>query len=230
MLESNFVLTHSKNQIFYICFCRFSCICFSLRYSRIIMYVLYQCIASHIENESWYWYKEQSESEIVKSLNEWLEVLIIAFSAKSFAKSSIQTFSFVSFVSFSSQYHSCLNCFRFFSFLTRLLQHNQSTICKKVVCKHCEKIFESNNKFHEHVRQYYTKSMKNEIVEIVSKRNFNREKDKNLTISSTIFSTISSKSTTKFSISRSFTSSKRSRNASLNSFVTSTTSKRSRLL
>ena len=37
MLESKFVLTHSKNQIFYICLRKFLCICFSFRYSRVIM-------------------------------------------------------------------------------------------------------------------------------------------------------------------------------------------------
>ena len=37
MLESKLVLTHSEDQIFYICLRRFSCICFSLRYSRVIM-------------------------------------------------------------------------------------------------------------------------------------------------------------------------------------------------
>ena len=38
MLESRFVLTHSNDLIFYICFYRFSCICFSLRNSRVVMY------------------------------------------------------------------------------------------------------------------------------------------------------------------------------------------------
>ena len=139
------------------------------------------------------WYKQQCESEIVKSLSEWLKVLIIAFFAKS---SKFETFtSSVSSASFSSQYHSCLNCFAFFSFLIRLLQHNQS-ICKKVVCKHCERTFESNNKFHEHVRQHHTKSMKNRVVKVASKRSFNKEKNKISSISSTIStttSTISSK-------------------------------------
>ena len=38
VLESKFVLTHSNDLIFYICFYRFSCICFSFRNSRVIMY------------------------------------------------------------------------------------------------------------------------------------------------------------------------------------------------
>ena len=174
------------------------------------------------------WYKQQSESEIVKkSLSEWLKVLIIAFFAKSSSK--FETFtSSASSASFSSQYHSCLNCFAFFSFLTRLLQHNQS-ICKKVVCKHCERAFESNNKFHEHVCQHHTKSVKNMIIKDASRRNFNREKDKSSTTISqttTIFSSKLTKTTTKISIFRFVTLSERSRNLST-SFVTSTISKRS---
>ena len=159
------------------------------------------------------WYRQQNELEIEiakKSLSEWLEILIIAFSTK-FSK--IETsFSASSVSRLSSQYHFCLNCFAFFSFLTRLLQHNQS-ICKKVVCKHCEKIFESNNKFHEHVRQHHAKKIVN-----ASKRNFNRKRNKISstisTISQTISSIISSTTTSKFSISRSITSSELSRNAS----------------
>ena len=175
------------------------------------------------------WYKEQSQSEIVKkSLSEWLEILIIAFFTKSFADFSSSKFEIFASNSstlsiFSSQYHSCLNCFAFFSFLTRLLQHNQS-ICKKVVCKHCEKIFESNNKFHEHVRQHHTKSVKSEIIK-VSKRNFNRERNRsNISISTNISTSttpsISSKTTTKFSISRPVTLSEQTRNSS-SSLVTS---------
>ena len=164
------------------------------------------------------WYKQQNENEIVKkNLNEWLEVLIIAFFAKS---SKFEIFTSNSFVSrFSFQYHFCFNYFVFFSSLIRLLQHNQS-ICKKVVCKHCDEIFESNNKFHEHVRQHHTKKKI-----IVSRRNFNKKKNKiTLTISTTTISSISFKTTTKISIFRFVTFSKRSRNSFI-SFVTFATSK-----
>ena len=158
------------------------------------------------------WYKQQCEIEVEivkKNLSEWLEVLITVFSAKSLSEFEVYV-SNSSVSRFSSQYHFCLNCFAFFSFLIRLLQHNQSTICKKVVCKHCERIFESNNKLHEHVRQHHAKK----IVKVASKRSFNREKDK---ISSIILLTTSSISfkTTKISISKSVTLSERSRNASL---------------
>ena len=170
------------------------------------------------------WYKQQreSESEIVKkNLSEWLETLITVFSAKS-SKSETSS---ASSASFSPQYHSCLNCFAFFSSLTRLLQHNQ-IICQKVVCKQCEKIFDSKNKLHEHIRQHHVKSAK-EVVKDASRRSFNREKDKSSTTISqtiTIFSSKLTKTTTKISISRSVTPPERSEN-SPTSLVTSATSK-----
>ena len=164
------------------------------------------------------WYKKQNE--IVKNLNEWLEILIIAFSAKSFAKFEIQTFASnaTSLLIFSSQYHSCLNCFAFFSSLTRLLQHIQIA-CRKVVCKQCEKTFDSKNKFHEHIRQHHATKKMNKMI---SRRNCNKKKNKISSISSTISTistTISSKTTTNFSISRSVTISEQTRN-SFTSFAT----------
>ena len=178
------------------------------------------------------WYKQQCEIEIEivkKSLSEWLEVLIIAFSAKSSSK--IET-SFVSSVILSSQYHSCVQCFAFFSSLTRLLQHTQ-IVCQKVVCKQCEKAFEFNNKFHEHDRQHHTTK---KIVKDVSRRSFNREKDKSTIFTQT--STTSSttlKTTSKISIFRFVTSSEQTRNSSISLAIFVATSrqiissKRSRL-
>ena len=157
--------------------------------------------------------------------------MIIAFFAKSFAKFEFQTFASnaISLLIFSSQYHSCLNCFAFFSSLIRLLQHIQIA-CRKIVCKHCEKIFELKNKFHEHIRQHHTKK----IVKNVSKRNFNKKKKISTisqTISQTILSIILSKTTSKFSIFKFVTLSKRSRNSFISfvifATIASTTSKRS---
>ena len=164
-----------------------------------------------------FWYQKQSE--IVKqNLNEWLEVLIIAFSTKS---SKFETFS-VSSARFSSQYHSCLNCFACFSSLTRLLQHTQKIVCKKIVCKHCEKIFDSKNKLHEHFRQHHAKK----IVKNVSRRNCNRERNKiSSTISSTIQSIISSTTTSKFSIFRFVTISEQTRNSFISFAISAATSK-----
>ena len=180
------------------------------------------------------WYKQQRKKKREidkKNLNEWLKILINAFSSKFSAKFSIQIF--VSFVFSSSQYYSCLNCFAFFSSLTRLLQYIQ-TICRKIVCKHCEKIFESKNKFHEHIRQHHVMTAK-KINKFVSKRNFNKKKNKISTtissISSTILTTILSKTISKFSISKSITFSERSRNSFILfvifATIASTTSKRS---
>ena len=173
------------------------------------------------------WYKQQRENEneneiVKKNLNEWLEILIIVFFTKFFANfsfSKIDIFASNSFVfRFSSQYHFCFNCFAFFSLLIRLLQHIQKIICQKTICKQCEKVFESQNKLHEHIRQHHVKSTK-KMIKNVSKRNFNRKKNKILlTISLTTISSISFKTTTKFSIFRFVIFSERSRNSSI-SFV-----------
>ena len=178
------------------------------------------------------WYQEQSET-VKQNLNEWLKVLITAFSAKSFAKFSIQTF-FALSVIFSSQYHFCLNCSAFFSSLIRLLQHIQKIICQKTICKQCEKIFESKNKLHEHIRQHHVKSAK-KMIKNVSKRNFNKEKDRNniFITTTTTTSSISSKTTSKFSIFRSVTLSKQTRNSFISfvisaSIASTASSKRSR--
>ena len=181
---------------------------------------LVQLLHICLRDSAFVWYQEQSKI-VKKNLSEWLEVLIIAFFAKSSANSSIQTSSSVSSASFSSQYHSCLNCFAFFSSLTRLLQHIQ-IVCQKVVCKQCEKIFESKNKLHDHIRQHHAKK----IVKDASRRNFNRERDKiSTTISSTISTIISSKTTSKFSISRSVTSSEQTRNSPTSSRISVATSR-----
>ena len=153
-----------------------------------LLTLLFECL----RDSALTWYRQQSESEIVKkNLSEWLEALIIAFSTKSFA---IQISVSNSSSSFSPQYHSCVKCFAFFSSLRRLLQHIQKVVCQKIICKHCEGVFESNNKLHEHVRQYHTKK----VVKAMRSR-FNKQRDKSTTtssISSTNISTTTSSSTT----------------------------------
>ena len=160
------------------------------------------------------WYKQQRESEneiVKKSLSEWLEALITAFSAKPSAKSSSKSESSAPPAPSPPQYHSCLNCSASFSSLTRLLQHNQS-VCKKAVCKHCEGAFDSKNKLHEHLRQHHATK---EVDKIASGRSCNREGDKtSSTTSSTTQSTTSPTTTPKTSISRPVTPPERLRNLS----------------
>ena len=188
-----------------------------------LLALLFECF----RNSALIWYRQQqNEIEIVKSLNEWLEILIIAFFAKSFANLFFSKFDiFASFVSLSSQYHFCLNCFAFFSSLTRLLQHTQ-IVCQKVVCKQCDEIFESKNKFHEHIRQHHAAK---KIDKFASRRSFNRERNRNSTtistISSTISKSISFKTTTKFSISRSVTFPEQTRNSFISFAIFAATSK-----
>ena len=58
-------------------------------------------------------------------------------------------------INFSSRFHICFECDVQFSLISRLLIHTQKNCFKNFTCKHCEKTFASNNKFHEHVRLHY---------------------------------------------------------------------------
>ena len=108
-----------------------------------LLIVLFKCLRDSI----YAWFKTQTFT----LLHSFKVTLVNAFSSST----SFEAFttSFDSILSnFSSQYHTCSQCFAKFSFLSRLLQHAQKNNCFKVTCKHCEKIFILNNKFHEHVR------------------------------------------------------------------------------
>ena len=88
-------------------------------------------------------------------------------------------FSFVEFVAnfdsiiinFSLRYHICSKYFIQFSLISRLLIHAQKNCNKIYTCKHCEKIFTSNNKLHMHVRLYYIKFDKTLKQRFVEKKN-----------------------------------------------------------
>ena len=54
-----------------------------------------------------------------------------------------------------SRFHICSKYVVQFSSTSRLLIHTQMNCSKNFTCKHCEKTFTSNNKFHEHVRLHY---------------------------------------------------------------------------
>ena len=66
----------------------------------------------------------------------------------------------------SSQYHRCAQCFMKFSSISRLLNHTQKNDCIKITYKHCEQKFNSNNKFHEHVRLHH--NQKNDDYKFVT--------------------------------------------------------------
>ena len=123
-----------------------------------------------------------------------------------------------------SDFFFCFVCVALFvtiSFLSQLLRVLfviDSTFatyskCQKIVCKQCEKIFESKNKLHEHIRQHHVKSTK-KMIKDASRRNFNKERNKISSTISNISSRISTTSTTRFSISKFVTFSESSRIAS----------------
>ena len=74
-------------------------------------------------------------------------------------------------IDFSSQkYHRCFECDAQFSLTSRLLTHTQKNCFKSFTCKHCEKIFALNNKFHEHVRLHKKMSDKTLRQRFVERR------------------------------------------------------------
>ena len=63
------------------------------------------------------------------------------------------------------EYHKCIQCSTRFSCLERLLRHSQRANCSMASCKHCEQVFESKNKLHQHIRnrdcQQFVSALKN---------------------------------------------------------------------
>ena len=103
------------------------------------------------------WFKAQTFT----SLHNFKVALANAFSSSTSFETS--TTSFDSILSHSSsQYHICFECNAQFSSISRLLQHAQKN-CFKLVCKHCEKDFDSNNKLHEHVRLKHARRFVNSL-------------------------------------------------------------------
>ena len=125
-----------------------------------ILTILIKCLRDSIYK----WFKTQLD---FISLNNFKEVLIVAFSFFTFSSqisiASIDATTIITSHS-SSQYHNCFECFVSFSSISRLLTHTQKTSCFKLACKHCEKIFNSNNKFHEHVRLKHTRKSINFVT------------------------------------------------------------------
>ena len=50
-------------------------------------------------------------------------------------------------------YHHCKLCNASFSSIARLMRHAQENICNKPSCRHCEKVFSSKNRLHQHLRE-----------------------------------------------------------------------------
>ena len=115
--------------------------------------ILIKCL----RDSTYKWFKTQLD---FISLNVFKQALIVIFSFSQaisieFSKSTLHS---------SSQYHICSQCFAKFSFISRLLQHAQKNNDFKATCKHCEKIFNSNNKLHEHVRLKHARKFVNFVT------------------------------------------------------------------
>ena len=49
-------------------------------------------------------------------------------------------------------YHYCKLCNASFSPVARLIRHTQENVCNKPCCRHCEMVFPSKNRLHQHLR------------------------------------------------------------------------------
>ena len=59
----------------------------------------------------------------------------------------------------SPEYHHCKLCNASFSSVTRLMQYAQENICNKPRCRHCEMVFSSKNRLHQHLREKCQKQL-----------------------------------------------------------------------
>ena len=97
------------------------------------------------------WYQSNQESLKDANLAKCMEALVVKFKKESsiqlLSKSAMQDAPQL-FV----EYYKCTICSASFSSISRLLNHNQKATCGKSSCKHCEEVFDSKNKLHDHVR------------------------------------------------------------------------------
>ena len=96
-------------------------------------------------------------------------------------------------INFLSRFHICSKCAAQFSSTSRFLAHTQKNNFKNFTCKHCEKIFTSNNKFHEHVRLHYIKKNYNNKT---LKQRFVEKKNNHIDLFNSFTSSITFKSMT----------------------------------
>ena len=96
------------------------------------------------------WYQSIQETLKNAYLIKYMEVLIVKFKKQP----SSQSVKFISKAASQPpvEYYNCTVCSALFLSIARLLSHTQTATCNKASCKRCEKVFDSKNKLHEHLR------------------------------------------------------------------------------
>ena len=124
-----------------------------------VLIVLIKCL----RDSTYIWFKTQLD---FISLNNFKQALIVAFSFSTFFETFTTSLDTTMSHS-SSSYNICFECFVLFSSISQFLTHTQKN-CFKITCKHCEKIFNSNNKLHKHVRLKHARKSINSTTFVVN--------------------------------------------------------------
>ena len=123
-----------------------------------------QMLPKCLRGPAYRWCRDLPESSDLRSpsrtLKMWLSALEIQFKKAEQTAESPQQIASQTAPGPSPQqsphYHKCTACSASFSSLSRLLTHSQSDRCSKASCNHCDAIFDSKNKLHEHIREYHS--------------------------------------------------------------------------
>ena len=128
-----------------------------------------KALQTSLRDSALVWFKDQIK---FTSLNNFKTTL-----TKTFLSLEIKFNSII--INSSSRFHICLECTTQFSSISRFLAHAQKSCNKIFTCKHCELVFNSNNKLHEHVRLHHDKkSYDNKTL----RQRFVEEKNKHINL------------------------------------------------
>ncbi|CAF9925161.1 MAG: hypothetical protein ALECFALPRED_002913 [Alectoria fallacina] len=111
-----------------------------------------QLLPKCLRGAAYMWYQSNLKNA---DLAKCMRTLVVKFKKESpiqlSSKSAPQT---TPQQSHQQEYHKCTVCSASFSSINRLLSHSQMATCGKSSCNHCEEVFDSKNKLHDHIRSH----------------------------------------------------------------------------
>ncbi|CAD6576946.1 MAG: Baculoviral IAP repeat containing [Alectoria sarmentosa] len=109
-----------------------------------------QLLPKCLRDAAYMWYQSNQETLKDIDLTKCMEALVAKF--KKQPQKTPNSVTQQQTPQLPVEYHKCTICSASFSSISRLLSHSQMVTCGKSSCKHCEEIFDSKNKLHDHVR------------------------------------------------------------------------------